>query len=117
MEKLGTTPESLRDLSVSLNNVGDVARERGGRDEALAALSESVSILLQVTRSTQAVAEPAVELVDALERLAEVDRSAPAVFVEDARACLMALPDGEQKKQVLERLAELGLYPAPETGS
>ena len=48
----GDAPQSLRDLSVSLDNVGDVARDLGQLEEARAAYEEALSLLpLLPTRS------------------------------------------------------------------
>ena len=43
-ERLGDAPESLRDLSVSLNRVGDLARDLGNLSQAREALRESLLI-------------------------------------------------------------------------
>jgi len=42
--RVGETPESLRDVSVSLDNVGQVAWARGALDEAEAAYRESLDL-------------------------------------------------------------------------
>ncbi|MGH8909567.1 MAG: hypothetical protein ACRD0K_24510, partial [Egibacteraceae bacterium] len=43
LDRYGETPEALRDLSVSLNNVAGVQRTRGQLDDALAAAAEAVT--------------------------------------------------------------------------
>ena len=48
VERLGGTPESLRDLSVSLDNVGRVAQAQGEWGEAGAAYRESLAIARQL---------------------------------------------------------------------
>jgi hypothetical protein len=44
LETVGESPTALRDLSVSLNNVGRVAREQGRLEEAEKAFAESAGI-------------------------------------------------------------------------
>ncbi len=43
-ERLGDTPEVLRDLSVSLDKVGDATRARGRLEEAERAYAESLAV-------------------------------------------------------------------------
>src|SRR5262249_37750 len=43
-EEVGDTPQALRDLSVSLNNVGEVRREAGDLVAAAAAYEESLAL-------------------------------------------------------------------------
>ncbi|MER2603898.1 MAG: hypothetical protein ABTR27_16305, partial [Candidatus Competibacter phosphatis] len=44
-ERLGDTPQVLRDLSISLNKVGDAARALGRLEEALNAYQEAATLL------------------------------------------------------------------------
>jgi tetratricopeptide (TPR) repeat protein len=48
VEQLGGTPEALRDLSVSLNNVGKVAEAQGDWVQAEAAYRESLGLRRQL---------------------------------------------------------------------
>ncbi|MEZ5574197.1 MAG: hypothetical protein R3F44_00575 [Candidatus Competibacteraceae bacterium] len=72
-ERLGDTPEVLRDLSVVLNKVGDAARALGRLEEAERAYAESlaVRVLRQRLGDTPEVLR---DLSVALERVGDAAR-------------------------------------------
>jgi hypothetical protein len=44
LERVGETPEALRDLSISLNNVGNTAQAQGRWEQARQAFEEGLAI-------------------------------------------------------------------------
>ena len=50
MEQFGESPQSLRDVSVSLNNVGDVELEEGDRAAALDKYQRSLQLAEQIVK-------------------------------------------------------------------
>jgi hypothetical protein len=70
---LGDTPQALRDLSVSLNKVGNVERELGNLSEGLAAYRQSLGFLRQrwaMLGNTKPVLE---ELCNVLEKTIDLE--------------------------------------------
>ena len=94
----GETPEALRDLSVSLNNVGKTAQALGRWDEARAAFEESLAISRQIL---QRIGETPEALRDLSVSLDNVGNTAQALGRwDEARAAF------EEGLRIGERLAE-----------
>ncbi len=95
-------PEALRDLSVSLNNVGKTAQALGRFEEARAAFDESLAIRRQIL---QRVGETPEALRDLSVSLNNVGKTAQALGrFEDARAAFdesLAI-----RRQILQRVGE-----------
>jgi tetratricopeptide (TPR) repeat protein len=68
MERLGGTPEALRDLSISLDNVGGVARAQGDWAQAESAYRESLALRRQLVErlgsTPEAMDDLAVSLIN-----------------------------------------------------
>ena len=67
-------PQSLRDLSVSLNNVGNVARELGQLEEARSAYAESLEIRRQLKTLTSDSPQSLRDLSASLSNVGDVAR-------------------------------------------
>ena len=72
--KTGDAPQSLRDLSVSLDNVGDVARELGQLEEARSAYTESLEISRQLKTLTGDAPQSLRDLSASLGKVGDVAR-------------------------------------------
>ena len=68
VERLGGTPEALRDLSVSLDNMGDVARAQGDGTQAEAVYRESLALRRKLVErlggTPEALEDLAISLLD-----------------------------------------------------
>jgi tetratricopeptide (TPR) repeat protein len=72
VERLGCTPEALRDLSVSLNNVGQVARVQGDWTQADSVYRESLALRRQLVERLGGTPEALDDLASVLANLAQV---------------------------------------------
>ena len=79
----GDSPQSLRDLSVSLNKVGDVARDLGQLEDARSAYTESLAIRRQFKALTGDSPQSLRDLSVSLVKVGEVARDLGQL--EDAR--------------------------------
>jgi tetratricopeptide (TPR) repeat protein len=75
LETSGETPEALRDLSVSLDNVGDVRRARGELAAAAQAYEESLELRRQLREALGETPEALRDLSVSLNRVGDVRRA------------------------------------------
>lgn len=75
LEELGETPESLRDLSVSLNNVGDTAKALGDWTEARTHYKESLQISRQIVEGVGETPESLRDLSIALDKAGDTAKA------------------------------------------
>ena len=68
------TPESLRDLSVSLNNVAGIQQRRGQLDEALAAYTESLTLRRRIRTTYGDTPEALRDLSVSLDKVAGIQQ-------------------------------------------
>ena len=73
-ETLGDTPQTLRDLSVSLDRLGDAERERGRAEAAIEAYRESLDLRRQLRESLGDTPQTLRDLSVSLERLGDAER-------------------------------------------
>ena len=101
----GNAPESLRDLSMSLNNIGDVESAAGRGEQALAAYRESLELFLQLRQtlgdSPQVLRDLSISLIKVGEAESAVGRGEQALAahresLEIARQLRQALGDSPQ---------------------
>ena len=97
LDAYGDTPIALRDLSVSLDRVGDIARDSGDLDSARAAYTESLELRRRILDTYGDTPTALRDLVISLERCAEVDERSGNVAAAEAA--------GEEARAVRERLA------------
>ena len=74
IKRIGETPESLRDLSVSLNKVGDTARALGELDEARRGYEESLEIRRKIIERIGETPESLRNLSVSLEKVSDTAR-------------------------------------------
>ncbi|PID99909.1 MAG: hypothetical protein CSA79_05990 [Thiothrix nivea] len=96
---LGETPESLRDLSVSLNKVGGVAQQQGRWGDAQLAYQES----LEIRRRLKALLG---ETPESLRDLSVSLYNLGRVFLEQNQSNL-AMPYLQEGLAVCKRIAEM----------
>ena len=72
------TPQGQRDLSVSLNKVGDVAQAQGRLDAAARAYEESLQLRRRLLKDFGQTPQAVLDLLISLERCADLPDSAPA---------------------------------------
>jgi hypothetical protein len=109
--RLRTGPQAQRDLSVSLNNVGDVANQQG-RLDAAATYEESLGICRLLLKTYGDGPQALEDLASALERLAEVGapEQAHAAWTE-AYAVMhrlaLVFQNDSRKSALVSRMARL----------
>ncbi|MFM2329878.1 MAG: hypothetical protein RLZZ494_1981, partial [Pseudomonadota bacterium] len=78
LERLGATPEALRDVSVTLDNVGKVAQAQGQWEEAQRVYQESLEICRQLLERLGATPQTLDDLALVLLALADIPGLAQA---------------------------------------
>ena len=91
VERLGGTPEALRDVSVSLNNVGQVAQAQGDWAQANKAYRESLAISRKLVESLGGTPEAMEDVAIALARNAELPGGPKADLLAEARSIFSGL--------------------------
>jgi tetratricopeptide (TPR) repeat protein len=89
LELARQTPEALRDLSISLNNVGKTAQALGRWEDARAAFDESLKIRRQILARVGETPEALRDLSISLNNIANVERA-----LGDIAQALAALQEG-----------------------
>ena len=107
VERLGGTPEALRDLSVSLNNVGGVAWMQGDRTQAEIVYRESLGLRRELVErlggTPEALSDLSVSLTN-LSRLPDADPAHRAEALQLHELLVKRFPDN---KQYADELADL----------
>ncbi len=96
----GATPEALRDLSVSLNKMGDIRSARGELAEAAEAYEESLALSRQLREVMGATPEALRDLSVSLDRVGDI-RSAGGELAEAAEAYEESLALRRQLREVM----------------
>ena len=98
MEQFGASPQSLRDVSVSLNKVGDVERAKGKRVAALVKFRKSLQLREQIVEQFGASPESLRDVSISLNKVGDVERA------EGNRAA--ALDKYQRSLQLCEQIVE-----------
>ena len=91
VERLGGTPEALRDVSISLDNVGKVAQAQGDWPGAESAYRESLGISRELVERLGGTPEALDDLAISLVRLATVREPADAAGLSEAATIYASL--------------------------
>jgi tetratricopeptide (TPR) repeat protein len=107
VERLGGTPESLRDLSVSLDNLGGVAQAQGDWTQAASVYGESLALRRQLVErlggTPESLDDLAVSLLN-VARLPDGDPLARAEAIELYRQLASRFPSTARYAQRLQAL-------------